>query len=56
MELSKIEVSKIENYLIAIMAMAEKSNNEYTESICQLVRDCEVIIYKEEISEDGGMQ
>lgn len=34
MELSKIEVSKFENYLIAIQAMAEKSNNEYTESIC----------------------
>lgn len=50
MELSKIEVSKLENYLIAIMAMAEKSNNEYTESICQLIRDCEAIIYKEEIS------
>lgn len=51
MELSKIEVSKMKNYLIAIMAMAEKSNNEYTESICQLVRDCEAIIYKEETAE-----
>ena len=54
MELSKIEVSKMKNYLIAIMAMAEKSNNEYTESILQLIRDYEAILYKEEISEDGG--
>ena len=51
MELSKIEVSKIENYLVAIRALAEKSNNEYTESILQLVRDCEAIIYKEETAE-----
>ena len=51
MELSKIEISKLENYLIAIMAMAEKSNNEYTESICQLIRDCETILYKEETVE-----
>lgn len=52
MELSKIEVSKIENYLIAIMAMAEKSNNEYTESICQLVRDCELILYREDVKKE----
>lgn len=45
------DINKIENYLVAIRALAEKSNNEYTDSICQLIRDCEVIIYKEETSE-----
>lgn len=48
-----MELSKIENYLVAIMAMAEKSNNEYTESICQLVRDCEAIIFREDTRDDN---
>lgn len=45
------DLAKIENYLVAIRALAEKSNNEYTDSICQLIRDCELIIYREETSE-----
>ena len=49
--MSEKEIAKIENYLIAIRALAEKSNNEYTDSILQLIRDCEAILYKEEISE-----
>ena len=45
------DLAKIENYLVAIRALAEKSNNEYTDSILQLIRDCELIIYREETSE-----
>jgi hypothetical protein len=45
------DLAKIENYLVAIRALAEKSNNEYTDSICQLIRDCEAIIYREETAE-----
>lgn len=49
--MSEKEIAKIENYLVAIRALAEKSNNEYTDSILQLIRDCETILYKEETSE-----
>ena len=49
--MSEKEIAKIENYLVAIRALAEKSNNEYTDSICQLIRDCELILYREETSE-----
>jgi hypothetical protein len=49
--MSEKDLAKIENYLVAIRALAEKSNNEYTDSICQLIRDCEAIIYREETAE-----
>ena len=49
--MSEKEIAKIENYLVAIRALAEKSNNEYTDSILQLIRDCESILYREEPSE-----
>lgn len=48
------DLAKIENYLVAIRALAEKSNNEYTDSILQLIRDCEAILYREDCKEDGG--
>lgn len=50
--MSEKDIAKIENYLVAIRALAEKSNNEYTDSICQLIRDCELILYREDVKEE----
>ena len=49
--MSEKDLAKIENYLVAIRALAEKSNNEYTDSILQLIRDCELILYREDEAE-----
>ena len=49
--MSEKNINKIENYLVAIRALAEKSNNEYTDSILQLIRDCELILYREDGAE-----
>lgn len=49
--MNKKDLERIANYLVAIRATAEKSNDENTATICQLVGDCEAIIYKEETSE-----
>lgn len=46
------DIERIANYLVAIRVMAERSNDENTAIICQLVGDCEVIIYREEVSDD----
>lgn len=45
------DLERIANYLVAIRALVEKSNDENTDAICQLIRDCETIIYREEIKE-----
>ena len=48
MILEQNKITKINNYLFAIRAMAERFNNEYTDSIIQLINDIEKLTFPEE--------
>lgn len=48
MILEQKEITKINNYLVAIRALCVTAKNENTDSIIQLLYDIENITYKEE--------
>jgi hypothetical protein len=48
MILEQKEITKINNYLVAIRALCVTAENENTDSIIQLLRDIENITYGEE--------
>lgn len=48
MLLEQSKITKINNYLFAIRAMVERFNNEYTDSIIQLITDIEKLTLTEE--------
>lgn len=48
MILEQKEITKINNYLVAIRALCVTAKNENTDSIIQLLYDIEKITYKEE--------
>ena len=50
--LTEKEITKINNYLVAIRALCVTAKNENTDSIIQLLYDIENIIYREEIEND----
>lgn len=48
MILEQKEITRINNYLVAIRALCETARNENTDSIIQLLNDIENITYREE--------
>lgn len=52
MILEQKEITKINNYLVAIRALCETARNENTDSIIQLLYDIENITYREEKEND----
>lgn len=52
MLLEQKEITKINNYLVAIRALCEIARNENTDSIIQLLYDIENITYREEKEND----
>lgn len=52
MILEQKEITKINNYLVAIRALCEAARNEDTDSIIQLLYDIEHITYREEGEND----
>jgi hypothetical protein len=52
MLLEQKEITKINNYLVAIRALCETAKNESTDSIIQLLTDIENITYREEKEND----
>ena len=52
MILEQKEITKINNYLVAIRALCRTAENENTDSIIQLLTDIENITYREEIKEN----
>lgn len=50
--LTEKEITKINNYLVAIRALCETARNENTDSIIQLLYDIENITYREEKEND----
>ena len=53
MILEQKEITKINNYLVAIHALCVTAKNENTDSIVQLLRDSENITYRAEEKENG---
>ena len=52
MILEQKEITKINNYIVAIRALCETARNENTDSIIQLLSDIENITYREEKEND----
>ena len=52
MILEQKEITKINNYLVAIRALCETARDENTDSIIQLLTDIEHITYREEKEND----
>lgn len=52
MVLEQKEITKINNYLVAIRALCETAKNENTDSIIQLLYDIENITYREKKEND----
>ena len=52
MILEQKEITKINNYLVAIRALCETARDENTDSIIQLLTDIEHITYREEDEND----
>ena len=50
--LTEKEITKINNYLVAIRALCKTASNENTDSIIQLLYDIENITYREEKEND----
>lgn len=53
MILEQKEITKINNYLVAIRALCETARNENTDLIIQILYDIEKITYREEEKENG---
>lgn len=52
MILEQKEITRINNYLVAIRALCETARNENTDSIIQILYDIERITYREESEND----
>ena len=50
--LTEKDLTKINNYLVAIRALCETARNENTDSIIQILYDIERITYREEEKEN----